>query len=181
MKNIFFSELKSELQKGIKKKGHPFRYGTLATIGLETVPRLRTVVLRQVSEDLTLSIYTDKRSKKLLHIKENNKVSMLFYDPKQMLQIKVEGLAYSITDETTLKKYWSGVKPNSRKDYTTENAPGSSISHPDQVEYLQEENHFCIIEIVPFRIEYLKLKRPNHIRVQYSKSELNWTSEFLVP
>ena len=181
MTAIFFSELKDELQRGIHKKGHPFRYGTLATVGLETLPRLRTVVLRKVSEDLKLQIYTDKRSKKLIHIKENNKVSMLFYHPKQMLQIKVEGLAHIITDESILKKYWSGVQPNSRKDYTTENIPGSKISNPNQVEYLDEENHFCIIEIEPFRIEYLKLKRPNNIRVQFSKSEASWNGEFLVP
>ena len=88
MTAIFFSELKDELQRGIHKKGHPFRCGTLATVGLETLPRLRTVVLRKVSEDLKLHIYTYKRFKKLIHIKENNKVSMLFYHPKQMLQIK---------------------------------------------------------------------------------------------
>lgn len=181
MTDIFFSELKGELQKGVHKKGHPFRYCTLATVGLETLPRLRTVVLRKVSEDLKLTFYTDKRSKKLIHIKENNKVSMLFYHPKQLLQVKVEGLASSITDENILKKYWSGVQTNSRKDYTTENAPGSTISNPDQLEYLNNENHFCIVEIEPFRIEYLKLKRPNHLRVQYSKVENSWEAEFLVP
>lgn len=181
MIDTFFEELKTELQKGVSKKGHPFRYGTLATIGLESVPRLRTVVVRTVSDELLLSIYTDKRSKKLLHIKENNKVSILFYHPKQLLQIKIEGLAHIVTDEAMLKKYWSGVQPNSRKDYTTENAPGSIISNPDQVEYLNEENHFCILHIEPFRIEYLKLKRPNHLRVQYDKVETGWEADFLVP
>jgi len=181
MTGSFFSELKNELQKGVHKKGHPFRYCTLATLGLDTVPRLRTIVLRRVSEDLRLTFYTDERSKKLIHIKESSKVSLLFYNPKQLLQVRVEGLAKIITEETILKKYWSGVQPNSRKDYTTEEAPGSTISNPDKIEYLNEGNHFCIVEIQPFRIEYLKLKRPNHIRVQYSKSDSSWESEFLVP
>lgn len=181
MTDTFFSELKSELQKGAHKKEHAFRHGTLATVGLETMPRLRTVVLRKVSADLKLTFFTDKRSKKLIHIKENNKVSMLFYDPKQLLQVKVEGLANTISDEGILKKYWSGLQSNSRKDYTTERAPGSTISNPDTVEYLNDENHFCIVEIEPFRIEYLKLKRPNHLRVQFSKQEGEWVGEFLVP
>ncbi len=181
MTNQLFSEIKGELQRGVHKKGHSFRYGTLATVGLETMPRLRTVVLRKVSEDLKLTFFTDKRSKKLIHIKENNKVSMLFYDPKQLLQLKVEGLAYTIGDATILKKYWSGVQPNSRKDYTTKHAPGSSISNHDKVEYLDDENYFCIVEIEPFRIEYLKLKRPHHLRVQFSKKEEEWVGEFLVP
>ena len=107
----FFKELKNELQKGVHKKGHPFRYGTFATIGLETLPRLRTVVLRRVSENLNLTFYIDKRSKKPIHIKENNKVSLLFYHPKQLLQLKIVGLASIITDESILKNIGVAYSP----------------------------------------------------------------------
>lgn len=41
--------------------------------------RLRTTVIRNVSKDLIFTSYTDKRSKKVSHIKENNKVSVFFY------------------------------------------------------------------------------------------------------
>ena len=181
MTDTFFQELQDELHKGVSKKGHPFRYCTLATIGLESVPRLRTIVSRHVSDDFKLRFYTDKRSKKILHIKENNKVSVLFYEPKKLLQVKVEGLASIIKDESVLKKYWSGVQPKSRKDYTTTSAPGSDIANPDQIEYLDDENYFCIVEIEPFKIEYLKLKRPNHLRIRFSRSAGEWSGEFLVP
>lgn len=181
MTGTFFTELKEELKKGTTTKNHPFRYCTLATIGLERMPRLRTIVLRKVSEELKLTFYTDRRSKKIVHIKENNRISVLFYHPKKLLQVKVDGLAYTVTDKTILKKYWSGIQPNSRKDYTTGSAPGSTISNPDKVEYLEDENHFCMVEIEPFKIEYLKLKRPNHLRVRFSKIDGDWDGEFLVP
>lgn len=181
MTNTFWEELIVELQKGVSKKGHPFRYCTLGTVGSEHLPRLRTIVLRKVSDTLDLTFYTDKRSKKIIHIKENNKVSVLFYHPKKLLQLKVEGLASIITDKGELQRYWSGVQPNSRKDYTTHSAPGSSISNPDNIEYLDDENHFCMVNIEPFKIEYLKLKRPNHLRIRFSKSDGEWNGEFLVP
>ncbi len=181
MTDTFFQELQDDLQKGVHKKGHPFRYCTMATVGLENMPRLRTVVLRKVSENSKLTFYTDRRSKKILHIKENNKVSLLFYNSKKLLQIKVEGLASIISDRALLQKYWSGVQPNSRKDYTANSAPGSSISNPDTVEYLDEDNHFCMVEIEAFRIEYLKLRRPNHLRIRFSKIGGEWNGEFLVP
>lgn len=177
----FFEELKDHLLKGVHKKGHPFRYAVLGTIGLNNNPALRTVVLRQVSEELTIRLYTDARSNKLQQIKANNQVSLLFYNPKQMLQVKMEGVASIITDQDTLQKYWSGVQPNSRKDYITSAAPGSSISNADAVEYLDEGNHFTIIEIIPKNIEYLKLKKPNHLRVQFLKSAQTWKGEYLVP
>lgn len=181
MKDTFFQELTDELQKGASKKGHPFRYVTLGTVGLGTTARLRTVVLRRVEDDLKLIFYTDRRTKKVAHIKENNTVSLLFYHPKQLLQLKVEGKASIVSDSDELQKYWSGVQPKSRKDYITVSKPGSPISNPDNVEYLDDKNYFSIVEIEPSKIEYLKLKRPNHLRVLFSKEEGEWNSQFLVP
>ncbi len=181
MTHTFFQELKQELQNGTSKKGHPFRYCTLGTVGLGATARLRTIVLRRVSEDLKLVFYTDRRSKKIGHIKENNTVSLLFYHPKKLLQLKVECRAKLISDPEELKKYWSGVQPASRKDYTTTSAPGSPISNPDNIEYLEEKNYFTIVEIEPLKIEYLKLKRPNHLRVLFSKENGEWNGAFLVP
>lgn len=177
----FFEDLKDQLFKGVHKKGHPFRYGVLGTVGFNNEPVLRNVVLRKVSDDLELTFYTDARTKKLEHLRKNNKVSILFYHSKQLLQVKIEGTCSFVTDEATLKKYWTGVQPNSRKDYTTNAPPGSLISNPDMVEYLEIENHFAIVKITPTKIEYLKLKRPNHLRIEFSKKNGQWNGQFLVP
>lgn len=181
MSDFFFEELSEEIHNGIHKKGHPFRYITMATVGNETVARLRTVVLRQVSEDLQLTVYTDSRSRKITHIQENNQVSLLLYHPKKLLQLKIEATAHIVLDDKRLKKYWSGVQPNSRKDYITNTSPGSEINNPDHVEYLKEENYFAMIDIYPTKIEYLKLKRPNHIRVEFKRENGGWNGTFLVP
>ena len=181
MTQQFLSEATDELHKSLVKKGHPFRYFTLATVGLDRIARLRTVVLRRVTPDLKLIFYTDSRSKKMTHITENPNVSMLFYHPKLMLQLKIEGKARIVNDEEVLKTYWHGIQSNSRKDYITEQTPGSTLKNPDALQYLSEENHFCMVEIEPFKIEYLRLKRPNHLRVRFSKEDENWEGEFLVP
>ncbi|WP_373516815.1 pyridoxamine 5'-phosphate oxidase family protein [Pricia sp.] len=181
MTDTLFQELELELQNGTSKKGHPFRYCTLGTVGLGATARLRTIVLRKVSEDLQLVFYTDRRSKKIGHIKENNTVSLLFYHPKKLVQLKIEGSATLVSDTEELKKYWSGIPPANRKDYTTTSAPGSPISNPDSVEYLEDKNHFAIVEIEPSKIEYLKLQRPNHLRILFSKEDGEWNGSFLVP
>lgn len=181
MTEVFWDELKEKLQGIGSDKDHPFRYATLGTVGLESMPRLRTVVIRDVSKDLTLTFYTDKRSKKIVHIKENNRVSLLFYDPEHLLQLKVEGIASIVRDEFLLSGYWNEMHPKNKKDYTTRSAPGSDLSNPDNVEYLQEGHHFCMVRIEPFKIEYLKLKRPNHLRIRFSREEGDWFGEFLVP
>ena len=183
MTQVFWQELQQELKKSLTAKGHPFRYATLGTVGLDQMARLRTIVLRDVGTppDFTFTIYTDQRSKKVTHIKENPKVSLLFYHPGKLLQLKIEGRAHLVKDEEKLNTQWQQINPNNRKDYLTSIAPGSSLQNPDQVAYLDNGHHFCMIEITPFKIEYLKLKRPHHLRVRFSKEEKDWYGEFLVP
>ncbi len=181
MTDVFFEELVTELRLGTSKKGHPFRYMTMATTDEEGGPRLRTVVLRRVTEDLKLFLYTDQRSTKVTHIKKNKRASLLVYHPKKLLQLKMDASARCITDEDTLKRYWSGVPLASRKDYTAVSPPGSPISNPDALSYSEGLDNFCILELHPTKIEYLKLKRPNHIRVDYTREGNDWKGQFLVP
>ncbi|WP_116770178.1 pyridoxamine 5'-phosphate oxidase family protein [Maribacter litoralis] len=181
MINSFFDELNSEIKKGVTEHGHPFRFITMATVGDETVARLRTVVLREVSENLRLSIYTDSRTQKINHINTNDQVSFLLYHPEKMLQLKIEGSAIVVTDKDRLISTWLTIQPNSKKDYITNSSPGSPIKNPDYVTYIEKENYFCIIDVVPTKIEYLKLKRPNHIRALFEKIDNSWNGEFLVP
>lgn len=177
----YLEEAKSEIEKGAYKKGHPFRYFTLATVDKSNEAVLRTVVLRQVTEDFKLRVYTDRRSNKVQQLLHNSTASLLFYHPKKLLQLKVTGKATLVDDPEELQRYYSGVQPASRKDYTTEEAPGTPISNPDAVSYKEDKHHFCIIEIDPTAIEYLQLKRPNHIRVAFIKNGDEWEGKFLNP
>ncbi len=181
MPDKFFDEIKNELQNGAKVKGHPFRFFTLATSGVDNYARLRTMVLRKVTKGLKLTFFTDKRSKKVIHIKENKRISLLFYHPEKLLQIRVEGIATINTDPKRLKKMWDELGPESKKSYTTKEAPGSVIDNPVTLGYLKDGDHSCIVDVRPFRIEYLKLERPNHIRIRFFRDGKNWKSEFLVP
>ena len=175
-----FKELITALFNGIYKKGHPFRYFTLATINGD-MPQLRSVVLRKVSEDLKFTFYTDNRSSKIVQLKDNNNVSALFYHPKKQIQIKVDGIATLIKDKEVLNKYWHGVPIHARKDYTTSKSPGSIIDAVDSVSYLDQENYFCVVEIETTSIEYLKLQQPNHQRILFTKVNESWNGKFLVP
>lgn len=181
MTTKIFKELKKELKDGLTEKGHPFKYFTLGTVGLDHVARLRSIVLRELSDDLKISFFTDKRSKKVIHIKENNKVSLLFFHPQKMIQLKIDGIATIINDSKTLDTYWKKTPDHLKKDYTTASAPGSKILNTGTIEYLSDENYFCIITIEAHKIEYLKITKPNHIKIRYSKENDNWKGEFLVP
>ena len=180
MKEDILQELKNELINGYAKRKHPFRYFTFATLNNHT-PRLRTVVLRKLIPDCTLLVYTDLRFQKVADIQQNKLVSGLFYHPKKLLQLKIDGKAEIISDAAALKPYWNSINENSKKDYTTQKAPGTKIKNPDHVVYKEDTNYFCVLKINITKIEYLRLKRPNHIRVNFIKTENGFEGDFLVP
>jgi len=176
-----FKEIKQELTNGTTEKGHPFRYGTLGTVGVDSMARLRTVLIRSVSKDLVITFYTDRRSKKVTHIKENKKVSLLLLNPEKMLQVKIEGLGHIRTDMGSLDTIWEKMGPESKLDYTTAQPPGSGLKSPEMLEYLSEGNYFCAIDIHPFKMECLILGKPFHQKIRFSKEGSTWEGEFLVP
>ncbi len=163
-------------------KRHPFRYFTLVTFG-ETYPEARTVVSRRVSNTLQLLIFTDARSPKVAQIQKNNRVSALFYHPKQKLQVRMQGEA-SLIDDThpDYPQYLHQVKSSPLvQDYTTLQAPGSlltddqiSIDHGDTL-------HFLAIQVTPHRLDVLKLDRTQHQRAQYTKNGEHWEEQKLTP
>jgi hypothetical protein len=67
------------------------------------------------------------------------------------------------------------------KNYTTSIAPGIPIKNPEEVSYNSNENYFCPVKLIPNTIEYLSLNRPNHLRVLFSRTDTDWSGEFLVP
>jgi pyridoxine/pyridoxamine 5'-phosphate oxidase len=180
LKNKILEEAKRELVNGHAKKRHPFRYFVLATNENGT-PRQRTVVLRKTLQDLSLVIYTDQRTPKIKDIQKNSEFSALFYDPKKQVQLRISGKAELITDTEQIAAYWHTIQAASRKDYTTKTAPGTPTINPEDIEYTSEENYFCPLRLVPDKIEYLRLQRPNHLRILFSKINDEWCSEFLVP
>lgn len=181
MMDVFFQEIKAELEFGVSEKGHPFRLFSLASMGKDQAIGLRTVVLRKVSSGLRLTFYTDARSPKIEELQKNNSVSALFYDPTKMIQLRIEGNAHIEKDNAVLKKHWETIPDGGEKDYNTNKPPGDKISGFQEIQYLNGKNHFCIVHIIPSRLDFLKLGRENHTRVQFSLLNNKWKGEFLVP
>ncbi|MFM1878173.1 MAG: hypothetical protein RLZZ241_1039 [Bacteroidota bacterium] len=182
MSKEHWQEILKEMQAAIEVPAHPFRFPVFATIGLDNVPRLRTVVLRKFNPDpFRLTFYSDSRSKKITHINENQKVSALCYHPELLLQIRFEGMASVELNPEILNDYKSNLPEPIRIEYRSAHIPGSVITGPEQLEYINNGDYFTAVHIHPFKIEYLRLNRPKHIRIRFSKNETGWNGEYLAP
>lgn len=175
------SSIITDLKTALEKKEHPFRYFTLASSSINGTPRLRTVVLRTIDEDLNISIYTDSRSKKITHITAQNNVSMLFFDPQKMVQISIRAKAKIITDPSFIKPIWDQVPQHSRKDYSSLLPPGTAIENPEKIDVSEEKHFFCVLKMIPNRIEHVQLGRVYHTRSLFKKENNQWKGSFLTP
>ncbi len=175
--NIFKSAI-NEIKLGYLKRKHPFKYCYLSSIS-SNKPVIRTVVLRDMTDQHELVFFTDQRSQKIEQFQANPNAELLFYHPKKLWQIKVGGKIKIITNEKQLNFYKQKVQGASVKDYSSKQKPSSALKNPDALEYT-EDMHFTVLYLEPDYFESLQLKRPNHIRCLFNKVD-GWQGQFLAP
>ena len=181
MLNDLYQDAWKELNFASSNKEHPFNYFTLATTGKNESIRQRTDILRGVTENKSLLFYTDLRSTKIKQIQTNPKVSGLFYNPKAQLQVIIKGTILIHTHNEEWEEHKEKIDGKAVNNYNTLFPPGKTIKNPLKVERTKKLN-FAILEFIPARIEYLKIKEDsNHLRARFRLEDGIWKETFLVP
>ena len=166
---------------GKNKSKSEFHQGYIATYN-NNYPSIRTVVLRHVNKSKnTISFHTDIRSKKIEELKDNNKLSMLFYDHGKKIQLKISGDAIIHNENDQSRNAWDQSRSFSKKCYIVENAPGTSSDKPisgylpEHEQDLPKEDvlekgyaNFTLVEIQISNIEWLYLHRDGHRRALFT-------------
>ncbi|MEL6638820.1 MAG: pyridoxamine 5'-phosphate oxidase family protein [Bacteroidota bacterium] len=172
-------QAKAELLRSNADRRHPFRFFWLATHG--EYPELRTVVQRQFRPDWSLTVFTDTRTPKVAQIREDARVSVLFYHPRKKLQVRWRAQAELIEAGHDRYENWRQqvVQSPSITDYQTELPPGS----PLPVEGLRygEDLHFVALQIRAVEVDVLQLSREQHRRVRFLRTATDWSGGEVVP
>jgi pyridoxine/pyridoxamine 5'-phosphate oxidase len=185
--NLTLTEILSlvllELKKGPTVRKHPFRYTVLST-SVNNQVNSRWVVFRKFADHDQLHIYTDSRSKKVTELERNGNASLLFYHPRQKLQIRLNGNIELHHQDSLTEKYWPGVKSTGAKDYTSLRAPGETIESAEEAHVWEDdpkEVHFMILEFQPRTMDVLQLGKQGHLRFYYEKKATEWKGQIIVP
>ena len=175
------SDVRQEIRRGAADHKHPFRFVVLSTVGQG--PSSRYVVLRQVTDDFRLLIYTDFRSEKIEQLQQNNTLQLLFYHPQKRAQVVLSGQCIIHHQNELTQSYWPRIQGSAIHSYTTQEAPGTVIEHPEEGfdwETPPSDRHFAVIEIDPLEIHLLQLNGVNHLRARFEKQD-DWKGTWLVP
>ena len=177
-----FQIIKSEWENinlGIQKAKHDYHSFVFSTV-LKSSPESRTVILRDFDEHRpAIWFHSDRRSKKILHLEENENVSALFYDKSRKVQLRINGIADIEEDIEHNKKIWDSMKPESKLCYMGPYAPSQKINkfEPNTLNKsahdLDKEDEdmgisrFCRITITIKKLDWLKLDYKGHQRLEF--------------
>ena len=177
-----FQIIKSEWENinlGIQKAKHDYHSFVFSTVSKNS-PDSRTVILRDFDEHKpAIWFHSDKRSKKILHLKENKKVSALFYDKSRKVQLRINGIADIEEDIEHNKKIWDSMRPVSKLCYMGPYAPSQKINQfePNTLkksahDFDKKDEHlglsrFCRIRITIKKLDWLKLDYKGHQRLEF--------------
>ena len=153
----------------------------------------RIVVLRKSDQSNSLlQFHSDIRSEKISKLKNNNSASMLFYDKKEKIQVRIKVECIINHKNEITKESWSKTGHMSRKCYLVDNGPGIESPTPtsglkpelDSYEFTMKQSeegykNFSVIQCKIKSIEWLYLAVRGHRRARF---ELDNNKEYwLVP
>ena len=191
----FFDKMHRALVRAAVDKHSPMRNAYLATVDADGQPRQRTIVLRRYRHEngAHFTFHTDDRSDKMNDLRVNPKVSLLFWHPRQRLQIRAAGtLTWENQTERT-RGHWNALHVWGRKSYATKLPPGTPLNAPsDNLPDLWREKppveateyaypNFTLLDVEAHELELLELDREAHRRAVWRFEEEKWRGTWIVP
>ena len=169
---IWRQELKSAQKK--EAKSPLSRWIQLSTVTPNNEPRIRTVVFRGWEKDSSMLIFTDSRSDKIKHLKNNSNAEVLWLFLKSKSQFRFKGKINELKVNT---KYWNSLSDRSKSTWFWQH-PGKEINKnicTSQIisSDLNKPENFVVLEFEIYSVDLLKLVTPIHKRYIWHK-ENNW-------
>lgn len=178
----YFEEIHQELRKAYVKKDHPFRFVVLSSFG-DRFPRSRNVVLRKYDSDFRFWIYTDSRSNKVAELIQHPENTLLFWDSKKKIQVRINTTAEIIHNNKETAEIWKTLSFNQKKEYLKMEPSGKHIKSPEIFDKHQKEDaqYFCVLQFTPLKWDVLHLHREGHRRVEVLKDANGWNAQWIMP
>ncbi|WP_420150226.1 pyridoxamine 5'-phosphate oxidase family protein [Spirosoma sp.] len=151
----------------------------------------RMVILRAVDGIRKyVWFHTDARSEKVIQLEAFPTTTLLFWDSKQQIQLRLTAETRLHTDDYIADEHWEKLADGSRKLYFSEYVPGSELPTPypgfpdylngkdltDEAEKAGRSN-FAVIECRVLAMEYLRVSREGQVRARFQyepESRMAW-------
>nr|WP_175800728.1 pyridoxamine 5'-phosphate oxidase family protein [Burkholderia anthina] len=188
-----YDRLWSCLESGVSVPRSPFTMLQAATLGLDGAPKVRTIVLRQVSRaDRLLSFHTDVRSEKVAELRRDPRIAIVANDLDALVQIRTEGTVSICDDDAQRRAIWQSSRPHTLLLYRAPLRPGTPIELPEEAHIAASRSpgaaltddgyrNFCLLHVKLTRIDWLDLARGGHRRAVFDLNDDGYEGRWIAP
>jgi pyridoxamine 5'-phosphate oxidase len=184
---IIWDHLVSGVNAGEKRSA--FTMMQVATIGLNGLPGVRTVVMRRADrENSLLAFHTDLRSEKVREIEKEPHVGIVVGDWPAGIQIRLDGLARVVEDRNERLVIWNSSRPRTLTLYRVPLVPGTAIETPEDARPssptpgpLEGFENFCVVDVHIQKIDFLDVSGKTHRRAKFSLERGQWQATWVAP
>jgi hypothetical protein len=167
----------TELERAALDRHHEWRTPVLATVGKDSTPSARTVVLRQASaKTQSLQFFTDRRSQKTDELTHQPSAIAVFWSKRLNWQLRIRLELEVQTTGPQLDELWKRLRQSpAAGDYLSADAPGSEL--PAQPAAPGDGNgihHLAILVAKVREIDWLELGRGGHRRATFEPGIWRW-------
>jgi PPOX class probable FMN-dependent enzyme len=163
------------------------RIATLATVDAEHQPRARTVILRRIDDDGTLTIVSSAHSQKNAQLRHTPSAELVLYLPTRREQFRLFGPVTLLgrgDDEPARQAFWHSLSDPARATFywptigqpadTTTTVPAALPPTTRMPE------HFELIRLHPSQVEHLTTATLPHQRTRW-RAQTHWRPEPINP
>jgi hypothetical protein len=145
------------------RKAGALRWPVLASAAADGGADARMLVLRRFErEALTLELHTDARSPKTAQLRDQPRCTLVFFDARRKIQLRVAGSASIHHDDAIADAAFARAPAASLDDYRGA-APGEALDHAP-AQRRDARANFAAIRIRMESADWLKLSRQGHAR-----------------
>ena len=163
------------------------RLAQLATVSPGGAPEVRTVVLRDLSDDGAPMFAADRRSAKIRAVRAGSHAELCVWWSGPDVQVRLRGPLFVVDADTAgpwadvRGQMWSQMRPTEQRGFAGP-APGTPIDVPPAPPDVPTDPHpnFVLGVLTPLRFDRLVLGDP-HEREVYAWSPDGWTGGRVQP
>lgn len=159
------------LAAGARDRDSAFHVPTLATIGPDGAPALRSVILRHVDAAARiLHIHTDRRSAKAAELGGDARAALHGYDPAARMQLRLAGRVSLHHDDAIADAAWAASRETSRMTYAAAQPPGTPLPAPPAAagDPIGGRAHFMVVAMRFDSLDWLLLDPAGHRRARFA-------------
>lgn len=156
------------------------RFPTLASLGTDGAPEVRSVALRGTDRLAgAVCVHTDIASTKIDGIRRDHRVSLHLWQPSLDLQLRLRGVV-TILAGNAVQEVWNRLPKATRGNYGVTPAPGTPIARSDSYCRVPDHDRFAVLDITLDQIDIVHLSADYHLRALFRRQD-GWVGQWLAP